>query len=215
MNNEEVFMNTTTEALNVARGISDYGIMIVICAVFLVLSSGVMIACFQWFKAIINGMIEDGRKDADRQEEKWNGLMEMTRLQNEKLDGLSEGLRTETQLRIGNLSALAFDLSIEKVCILIKRMRRENHIADTEATREKILRSLTVMHEDRKSRFDAFTYRGKRLSEYCSEEWIEKVAKVVEGELYDEKGENDGRAYTNVKLAYDDIRTDFYHKLNN
>ena len=213
--NMDTDMNGVQHTMEVAKGISDYGIMIVICAVFLVLSSGVMIACFQWFKAIINGMIEDGRKDADRQEEKWNGLMEMTRLQNEKLDGLSEGLRTETQLRIGNLSALAFDLSIEKVCILIKRMRRENHIADTEATREKIRRSLTVMHEDRKSRFDAFTFRGRRLSEYCNGEWIERVARVVEGELYNENGENDGRAYTNVKLAYDDIRTDFYHRLNN
>ena len=208
-------MNEVQQTLEVAKGISDYGIMIIICAVFLVLSSGVMTACFQWFKKLIDRMIEDSRKDADKQEERWTELLEETRKQNEKLDDLSEGLRTETQLRIRNLSGFAFDLSIEQVCLLIKRMRKENHIADKEATREKIRKSLTVMHEDRKSRFDTFTYRGKRLSEYCNDEWIEKVAKVVEGELYNEKGENDGRAYTNVKLAYDDIKTDFYHKLNN
>ena len=208
-------MNEVQHTLEVAKGISDYGIMIIICAVFLVLSSGVMTACFGWFRRLIDRMIEDGRKDADRQEEKWAELLEETRKQNEKLDDLAEGLRTETQLRIRNLTGFAFDLSIERVCLLIKKMRRENHIADKEATREKIRKSLTVMHEDRKSRFDAFTYRGKRLSEYCNGEWIERVAKVVEGELYNGKGENDGRAYTNVKLAYDDIKTDIYHMLNN
>lgn len=207
-------MNTTTEALQVAKGISDYGIMIIICAVFLLLSSGLMIACFQWFRRLIDRMIEDSRKDADKQEEKWKELLEETRRQNDMLNDLAEGMRTETQLRIRNLSGFAFDLSIEQVCLLVKKVRKENHIADREATHEKITKSLTVMHEDRKSRFDAFTYRGKRLSEYCNDQWIERVAKVIEGELYNEKGENDGRAYTNVKLAYDDIRTDFYHKLN-
>lgn len=208
-------MNEVQHTIEIAKGISDYGIMIIICAVFLLLSSGLMTACFQWFRKLIDRMIEDSRKDADKQEAKWAELLEETRKQNEKLDDLSEGLRTETQLRIRNLSGFAFDLSIEQVCLLIKRMRKENHIADMEATREKIRKSLTVMHEDRKSRFDVFTYRGRRLSEYCNGEWIERVVKVVEDELYNGKGENEGRAYTNVKLAYDDIKTDFYHKLNN
>ena len=207
-------MNEVQHTLEVAKGISEYGIMAIICAVFLLLSAGLMTVCFQWFRRLIDRMIEDSRKDADKQEEKWNGLMEITRKQNEKLDDLSEGLRTETRLRIRNLSDFAFDLSIEQVRLLIKRMRKENHIVDKEATREKIRKSLAVMHEERKNRFDAFTFRGKRLSEYCKDEWTDKVAKVVEGELYNEKGENDGRAYTNVKLAYNDIRTDFYHRLN-
>lgn len=207
-------MNGVQGTLDMAKGISEYGIMIIICAVFLVLSSGVMIACFQWFKTIINGMIEDSRKNAEKQESKWDELMEETRKQNDMLNDLSEGLRTETQLRLHNLLGFAFDLAVEKVCHLIRRMRKENHINDREATAAKIRKSLRVMHEDRKSRFDPFTYRGKRLSEYCSDEWIEKVAGVVESELYNDKGENDGRAYTNVKLAYDDIRTDFYHRMN-
>ena len=207
-------MDGVQHTLEVAKGISEYGIMIIICTVFLILAAGLMTACFQWFRKLIDRMIEDGRKDADRQEEKWKELLEETHRQNDMLNDLAEGLRTETQLRIRNLSGFAFDLSIEQVCLLIKRMRKENHIADKEATREKIRKSLTVMHEERKSRFDAFTYRGKRLSEYCNDGWTEKVAKVVEGELYNDKGENDGRAYSNVKLAYNDIQTDFYHRLN-
>ena len=82
------------------------------------------------------------------------------------------------------------------------------------ATAEKIRKSLKVLHEDRNSRFDTFTYRGERLSAYCNKEWVEQVAAVVENEIYHEDGENNGRAFTNVKLAYDNIKTDFYHRLN-
>ena len=103
---------------------------------------------------------------------------------------------------------------MEQVCRLIKKIRKENHIANYEATSVKIRKSLKVIHSDRNSRFDTFTYAGEKLSSFCRDEWIEQVAKVVEGEIYHEDGENNGRAYTNVKLAYDDIKTDFYKHLN-
>lgn len=207
-------MNEVQQVTEVAKGISDYGILIMIGAAYLILSVSMMVAIFKWFKSIINQLLEDSKQSSKRQQESWKDLLAETRKQNEMLTDLSEGLRTETQLRIRNLSGFAFDLSVEQVCRLIRKIREENHIADKEATREKIRKSLTVMHEDRKSRFDPYTYRGKRLSEYCPDEWIDRVANVVENEIYNENGTNNGRAYTNVKLAYDDIKTDFYHNLN-
>lgn len=207
-------MNEVQQVTEVAKGISDYGILIMIGAAYLILSVSMMVAIFKWFKYIINQLLEDSKQSSKRQQESWKDLLAETRKQNEMLTDLSEGLRTETQLRIRNLSGFAFDLSVEQVCRLIKKIREENHIADKEATREKIRKSLSVMHEDRKSRFDPYTYRGKPLSGYCNSEWIERVAKVVEAEIYSTDGQNNGRAYTNVKLAYDDIKTDFYHNLN-
>lgn len=191
----------------VAKGISDLGLMAVTAAFFLLLSAAMMIAIFRWFKNIINDMIQEqknGMKD----------LTEETRKQNDMLQDISEGLRTETQLRIRNLTGFAFDLTVEQVCRLIKRVRKENHIIDHEATAEKIRKSLKVIHEDRNSRFDPFTYHGKPLSDFCAPEWVEDVAKVVESEIYNEDGENNARAYTNVKLAYDNIKTDFYQRIN-
>ena len=141
-------------------------------------------------------------------------LTEETRKQNDMLQDISEGLRPETQLRIRNLTGFAFDLTVEQVCRLIKRVREENHIADHEATAEKIRKSLQVIHNDRNARFDTFTFRGKPISEFCSPDWVEEVAQVVESEIYHEDGANNRRAYTNVKLAYDNIKTDFYQRLN-
>jgi hypothetical protein len=200
-------MNEVQHVTEVAKGISDLGLMAVTAAFFLLLSAAMMIAIFRWFKNIINDMIQEqknGMKD----------LTEETRKQNDMLQDISEGLRAETQLRIRNLTGFAFDLTVEQVCRLIKRVRKENHIIDHEATAEKIRKSLKVIHEDRNSRFDPFTYHGKPLSDFCAPEWVEDVAKVVESEIYNEDGENNARAYTNVKLAYDNIKTDFYQRIN-
>ena len=197
----------TTGVTAVAHGISDFGMMAVTAAFFLLLSAAMMVAIFKWFKAIINQMMQDNKESLQE-------LAKTTNAQNDMLQDISEGLRTETQLRIRNLTGFAFDLSVEQVCRLIKRVREENHIIDHEATGIKIRKSLQVIHNDRNSRFDPFTYRGKPISEYCSAGWVEEVAKVVEGELYNEDGANNARAYTNVKLAYDNIKTDFYKRLN-
>lgn len=199
-------MNEVQHVTEIAKGISDYGLMAVTAAFFLLLSAAMMIAIFRWFKSMINRMLE--------QQECLRQLLDILQDNNAAIKNLAERLEPETQMRIRNLMGFAFDLTVEQVCRLIKRVRKENHIIDHEATAEKIRKSLKVIHEDRNSRFDPFTYHGKPLSDFCAPEWVEDVAKVVESEIYNADGENNARAYTNVKLAYDNIKTEFYQRLN-
>lgn len=140
-------------------------------------------------------------------------LLTETKNQNDMLTDIAEGLRPETQLRIKNTSGIYFDLAIERVCRIIRKVREENHIADHEATKAKIHTLIMNLHEDRNSKFDHYTYRGKRLSSYTSPEWIEWVEQCVLSEVYAESV-NNGRTYTNVQTVYDRIKIDFYHKLN-
>ena len=201
-------MTDVSQVTEVAKGISDYGALTIMAAFYLVLSAALMMTIFKWFKNIINQIMSDNKTNLE-------GVLSETRKQNELLNDLVEGLRPETQLRIMNLIGFAFDLSVEQVCRLIKRIREENHIENKEVTLEKIHKALTVMYEDRSRRFDTFTFRGVKLSKYCNHEWIGQVAKVVENEIYNVDGANNKRAFTNVKLAYDNIKTDFYQRLNN
>ena len=200
-------MDEVKGVIDLAEGISNFGVLAISTAAFILLSLLMWITMFKWFKSIITDMINSNSKSMQ-------DLLDETKKQNEVLTDVSEGLRPETQLRIRNLSGFAFDLAVEEVCRLIKRIRDENHIADREATRKKIRQQLHNIHEDRKSRFDPFTYHGKRISAYCNPDWIEQVALIVEGEIYHEQGANNGRAYTNVKMVYDDIKIDFYHRIN-
>ncbi len=196
----------TDDVTTIARGISEFGMMAITAAFFLILSAGLMVACFKWFKATINGMISDNKTIM-------TNLLDETRKQNEQLTDISEGLRPETQLRIKNTSGIYFDYAVEKVCRIIKKVREENHIANREATRNKIRTLILNLHEDRNSRFDYYTYRGKRLTSYTSPEWVDWVAEIVEAEVYAETV-NNSRAFSNVAAAYDKIKLDFYHKMN-
>lgn len=199
-------MEQTEAALHVAKGISEYGILVVIAAFFVLLSFSMFVMMMRWFRKSLDKMLAATRQIGETS----RTIGEMNRV----MTDIAEGLMPETQLRIKNTSNAYFDLATEKVCRMIKRVREENHIADREATRRKVRTLLTNMYEDRNSRFDSYRYRGRRLSEYTNAEWIEWVAQVVELELYNESGANNGRAYTNVSAVYDNIKLDFYHRLN-
>ena len=199
-------MENVSNVTEIAKGIGDLGMTVITAAFFLVLAAGLMIACFKWFKSIINGMITDNKQIM-------TDLLNETKRQNEQLTDISEGLRPETQLRIKNTSGIYFDFAVEKVCRIIKKVREENHIIDRESTKAKIRTLLINLHEDRNSRFDYYTYRGKRLTSYTSPVWIDWVEEVVTKEVYSETP-NNSRAYTNVSAVYERIKLDFYHKMN-
>lgn len=201
-------------ALQTGKGISDFGMMAITAGFFLVLSALLMVACFRWFINMVNQLMTSQKEINQDYKDTMRQLLEETRAQNERLNVLSESLMPETQLRIKTLSNVFFDLSVEKVCRIIKKVREENHISDKEATARKIRTLLTNIHEDRNSKLDCFSYRGNRLSEYTEKKWIEQVAKAVEAEIYNENGANNGRTYTNVESVYANIRLEFYHNLN-
>lgn len=191
----------------VARGISEYGILAIAGGAF-ILFGIIMITTFVGlFKSMMKATI-------DRTDGIMSDLLSETRAQNEMLADISEGLRPETLARIKVLSSALFELSKLQVCRMINTVRQENHIADHAATAAKIRALLHNMHEDRNSRLDNFTYRGHKLSFYTNIAWVEKIAQVFEAEIYNESGENNGRAHTNMSTAYDEIKLDFYHRLN-
>lgn len=198
---------TVNAALQTGKGISEFGMMAMTAGFFLVLSALMWVTFFRWFMKVVNDMMIS-------QKETMRDLLNETRAQNERLNDISEGLMPETQLRIKTLSNVFFDLEVERVCRIIKKIREENHIADKIATANKIRLLLNNLHEDRNSKFDLFSYRGRRLSSYTNPEWVGQIAKVVESEIYNETGANNGRAYTNVESAYANIRLEFYHNLN-
>ena len=198
-------MNEVQGVTEIAEGISNFGIMVVICAAFIVLSLLMWIALFKWFRSIIDSTMKNNAKMMSE-------LLETTNTQNDLLNEIADGMRPTTLLQIKSISNTCFDLSVERVCRIIKKVREENHIVDKEATRAKIRTLLCNLHEDRNSRFDNTRYRGKTLTQYTSPEWVEWVAEVVENEVYAEV-QNNSRAFTNVEAVYAKIRLDFYHNL--
>lgn len=193
------------QIVRTAQGISDFGMMAMMAGSFLLLSVSLMGVCFFWFKNIIDGIIKQNSADM-------KALINKQDTQNDLLHEIADGLRPTTLLQIKSISNTCFDLSVENVCRIIRKVREENNIINKESTKEKIRTLLCNLHEDRNSRFDNIRYHGKTLTQYTSSQWIDWVAEVVEKEVYAESI-NNGRAYTNVDAVYSKIRLDFYHRL--
>lgn len=200
-------MESVTPIIETAKGITDFGALAIMGASFILLSVIGQWTIFKWFKSIINKVIESNSCTMDE-------LLSETKTQNEALSDIADGLRSKTLLEIKDISKAYFDLSIEKVCRIIKKVKEENNIADNEATKAKVQMLLSNLHEDRNTRFDNHYYHGKPLSSFTSQKWIDWVAGVVLKEVY-AQNQNQDRAYTNVNAVYDKIKIDFYHKLTN
>lgn len=195
-----------TNATEVAKGISDYGAMAMMSGFYLLLTAGVLLGVFKWVRAAADKIMESWSRHLAVISEKEQANLELTQ-------DIAEGLRTETLLRIQNVASFAFDLAIEQVCRLTKNIREENHITDHERTGVKVRRRLQNIHDERMIRFEHFSFHGKPLSSYCNPEWVEQVAQVVESELYHPSGQDNRRAYVNIKMAYDGIQNDFHNRL--
>lgn len=190
----------------VAKGISDFGLLAIAAGTFILLSAMLWIFIFSWFKNIINNMIET-------QNSATQNLLDATKEQSAKLDDISEGLRNETLLRIRNIANVYFDYSKELVSRIVKKVREENHIANKETTKVKIRALIKNIHDERNTSFDCFTYRGHKLSSFTDSAWIDTVSNVVENEIYHPDGPDNRRAFSNIAVAYDNIKLSFYNKI--
>lgn len=194
--------------IKTAEGISNFGLVIIIAAFFLILTFILWITMFKWFKKLIDGMVNNHTQAM-------NKLLTETRNQNDKLDLIREGLEPELLTRVRVVSNALFDLSGWHALDILQTVRRENHIIDREATGKKIRNLLNIEYQNVRSKLDSYgTYKGKKLATYTQDSWVELVAKVVEEELYNENGENSDRALTNVTMVFDKIKIEYYKRIN-
>lgn len=191
--------------IEVAKGISDYGMMAVSAAFFIVIAGSIMLFIIQTVKKFMNNIMI-------KQNETLNKLLEETQKQNALLSTINEGLSDETLSQVKCVASAIFDLNKQEVCKIISRIKDENNLANRDYVKGKIRRLLQNIHGGRNGKFDLFSYRGRRLSTYTNTEWVDTLLQIVEDEIYAEKY-NSGRAYSNISAAYEDIKNNFYRKL--
>ena len=69
-------MDGVQQVTEVAKDISDYGVMVVICAIFVLLASGLMVACFKWFRSAMSDIISytDELRELNEKFDRNNGV---------------------------------------------------------------------------------------------------------------------------------------------
>lgn len=192
----------TEPVIRTAEAITNYGAMAVMAGVYLVISGLLMFSVFKWFKTLVDRILKEDK-------DKWKSVSEDISKQTAMLVQVFEAHKEETELRITNVSGLAFDLAMEQACHIVWTTHRLNHIEDKEAVLSKVRVAVSNIHEERLRKFNAFTYRGVRLSKYCEAGWVEQVTDMVMAEIYNPDGEDEERTRAAMKMLYQNIRMDF------
>lgn len=210
-------MNEVTQTLEVAKGISDYGFGTIAAGAFVVLAIAIFLIVFWWLKNTITQMMESQRSLIDNMvksnTDKMDELLEETKKQNVMLLAIRDGLLDETMLQVKNTSSMAFDLSAYDVLEIIGTIRKENNISNREATIQKIRKLVGNQYRCIKSKMDCYPFKGRHLSDYMKDDWVDKVSAIVEAEVYHDKGANANREHTNVFAAFDEIKLEFYNSI--
>ena len=202
-------MNTdaVNAALQVGKGISDFGMVAIAGAFFLIICGVMWLFIFKWFKHLVDNVIT-------RQEKVINDLLVETKAQNEGLSDINEGLKPISQMQINSVCNNFFDLDCERLCRLVRNVRDENNIDDKQKTRRKIETRCNAIIKKRSIELDNFIHRGKRLSEFMSTDWVKKFSDIIESEIYNPVGANNARAYANIKTAIDEAKVEFFNNMN-
>lgn len=196
----------TSATMGVAKGIHEYGVAVIICSVFIVLSVTLMITCFKWFKSIIENIMNNYSKQIEK-------LHEVSNKNGEILVDIAEGLVPETILRVQTILGLVMDVSFHKSRDLVVRIKEENNISNKDSTKKKIHTLVQNMFDDIVTKLEYYTFRGKALSQYINQDdYVESVSHIIENEVYLDL--NADRTYTNIKMVYDNIKLEMYHNLN-
>jgi RNAse (barnase) inhibitor barstar len=194
-------------SLKTAQSISEFGLMVVICGFFVVLSALMMIAMFRWQMNTIDSVMKTNKDMISRLDTQMSE-------NNKTLKSIAESLMPDTMLEIKNTSGMAFELAKYRLLDIIDTVLSENHKSDRESTENKIENLVDNMHNDMNSKFDYYSYRGRKLSTYTNIEWIKWMSNIIVSEIYNKNGQNKDRTFTNVTAVFDRIKLDFYHRLN-
>ena len=187
-------METTKSALEVAESISNFGMMAVAAAFFIVLAIVIMVMFVKWFKDIINNIMATNQNMLTQ-------LDAQLKENNDVMRSIAEGLRPETLIRVQTTSEI------------IDTVRIENHISDRPKTEDKIEKLVLNLHEEMRGKFEYYSYRGKKLSQYTDNKWIDWMKNGVIGEIYSDLDRNEDRTHTNVSAIFNRIKLDFNHNL--
>lgn len=199
-------MEETKAALEVAESISNFGMMAVSAAFFVVLAIVIMIMFVKWFKDIINNIMSTNQGMLTR-------LDDQLKENNDVMKSIAEGLRPETLLRVQTTSEMAFQLAQFRLLEIIDTVRTENHIVNREATEVKIEKLVLNLHEEMNGKFEYYSYRGKKLSSYTNQQWVDWMKSGVTNEIYSDQERNEDRTHTDVSAIFKRIALDFNHNL--
>ena len=207
------------------QGVDKYGALAVILCVVLYLlykyfnrkikhEGETYQAMFELLKNDLESQKEANKKQTEAilltQNEIKMALLELTNSTKKNvttLESIKEALEPSTITMLNNIADAYFDLAKENIVRMIVQIKDENNLDNKELTIKKIKDRVKILHDERNDALGCFSFRGRRFSEFTNDEWIARISKLVENEVYGTVSAK--RTWANIDNAYKAIKLEF------
>lgn len=223
-------MTETTEIINngmlLAKGISDYGILVISGAFFIVIAIIMYITLIKTNKRIVDIVIDNLTKslgdispalesvknniieNKESNEDIHNTLLNVERY----LKSLAEFNLNIYTSSIKQIVEDNFDLSAEKVINSIFIIKMENHIHEhRREIEEKLMRMLRSIYQRRATLFNSLKYNNKSLGAFIDNSSINTIFKYAIDEIYSDHKDN--VIELNIRTLYEELKNDFINRM--
>lgn len=222
----EDLTSQVTNGIQVAKGISDYGMTTISASFFIIVSivifTSLMILMTWMIKKIITKMLKDFdrvpsvlaliKDNLGETKLIYENILDVSKTNLKYLSNLQESMVSEHLATLNLIVSENFKLSQKTIIEIIQRTINENHIhGNEEIVKSKIMGILKNLYNERKSYFSHFSYNNHDLSYYLDDEYIQKIHDVVISEIYSNNKESLMR--TNISIVYDEMKNDFLKRM--
>lgn len=215
------FINPTME---VAKGISEYSIFVMIASVFIVTFGVILYSLIRTLKKsnddnkeFLTKMFESQQKQSEYQHKVLESILDLQKSNNASIYQLKESLTGEDFNRIRSEVEDGFGFDLHQICVgIIARIKDgfAGKLDDSKADIERQVRSsIENLYEKRHRKFDYFMYDGQKLSDFIDQKWKDEICDYVISAV------NDGQEYhrkhylDELGLRFDKFTNELFKRL--
>lgn len=193
-----------SQGLDVAKGVSEYGFMVVVSGFFILLCSVIL---FTIVKRYMKMTDENMKGSVKMMQSIADTLTSVAR----KIDDISEAEAEKNLTQIKTIAMMAKKYDVEFTMNMIRRIRTDNHLNEKEKLAAKVSALCKNLAMQRGDELSLFMYRGKPLDEYMPQSWHFQIEKTMLADL--DMEESYSRTYSNMRNAFDSVFNLFVENL--
>jgi len=193
------------DAINVAKGIYEYGFSTMTLAFYLVVTGTMLFIVVRFFSRFLY-------KTMGIQQEVMNQLIINSDEQKNILMAIKESVNSNISSQNEIIANYMFKMDLHTIVREIHRIKEMNHIDDKEAVFLNLRQFLSNTFNKSKLNLALFAHDGTKLSNYMDETWLEITVQKCLEELYS-KNYCIESCYRNLGIVMEDFKIDFFNKI--
>ena len=214
---DDVLQNVIDDTMTLAKGISDYGLFVVLTACFLVLTVATSVTwliisrkqnshLMEQFNSLMKNMIES-------QQAKIDAILEYSKKADIKIIQLKEAMTGEEFNKIRVAANYGFDYNKLSIAMAISEIKEANNLSNRADVEKNARMTIDNLYNRFSAELNNYEYNGQKVSTFLEPEWKERIYDFAIKAIYDAETSGCKQNLRVLTHHFDDFKVKFFDKL--